>query len=334
MARSRPIDADKRVRRALSTLGWRSGDEPEAWLRDHVRSTISGWIGAARTQGIDIKSPPDVLRLVADRLRVHLVEVESDDDLKRRVHEYCKRGELAFLEIQEELNGDVEAAIVRLKAPKPGERPLVALVDARGERGAARFFGSCHEVAHPFLEPQLSFGFRCREGSADPLERAVDLIAGEIAFFEPLAKPILAAHARSDLTYEAVERFWRDAGPTSSRTAAFVAAVRLWGAPAVLVTANSRCARHGKDAGLPALRVERAIGNAEARQEGLFVPPFRVPPGSVIHRAFHDPLRRVFEDVEDLGVWRSSDGKVLRSRRVRVGAKRVGDRVFSVFRHG
>jgi hypothetical protein len=327
-----PIESDKRVRRALTALGWRRGQDGEAWLRRHVRTTIAGWIDGARAQGIEITSPADVPRLAADRLRVSVLEVESDEDLRLRTREYCKRGELAFLEIQEELNGDVEAAIFRLKAPRPGERHLVAVVDARGERGAARFFGSCHEVAHPFLEPQLSFNFRRREGSADPLERAVDMIAGEIAFFEPLARPILAAHAGSNLTYDSVERFWADAGPTSSRTAAFVAAVRMWNEPALLVTATCRCARHGNDGGIPALRVERAIGNGPARDSGLFIPKFRVPPTSPMHRAFHDPQRRVFEDSDDLGMWRSSGGKVLSPRPVRVGARRIGDRVFAIMR--
>lgn len=333
MARGRrPIESDGRVRSALATLGWRPRHDAESWLRDHVRETIARWISDARTKGAcDIKSPADVLTLVAERLRVHVVHVESDAELHDRVREYCKRGELAIKQIADELAGDVEAGIVRLKSAEDWERPLVALVDARGHRGASRFFSACHEVAHPFLDPQLSFGFRCRTGT-DPLERAVDLIAGEIAFYAPLAGPILRAHAGRDLTFSAAERFWTDAGPTSSRSAAMVAAVRLWNRPAVFLTATMRCARHGRDGGIPALRVDHAMPNDAAREEGLFILPFRVPVSSPIHRAFQDPFRQVHEGVEQLGLWTSSDGGTLPARALKVGAKRVGERVFAILR--
>ncbi len=328
----RPIEANSRVRRALVALGWTPGRDGEGWLREHIRSTIDKWIRTVAKAGIAVTRPGDVLRIVAERLRVHLVEVESDDELRKHIRTYCARGELAFGTLEEELNGSVEAAIVRLKRAEPWERPLVALVDARGQRGAARFFGCCHEVAHPFLEPQLSFGFRCRAGSKDAIERAVDIIAGEIAFHAPLAEPILRKYARDDLTLAAMERFWSAAAPNSSRTAAFSAAVRLWDEPAMFVTASMRCAKHGRDGGVPALRLDTVVRNAAAARLEIHLPKFRIPPGSAIHRAYDDSSRGIHKAAENLGAWRSSDGIVLRPRPVRVDARRVGDRVFAVLR--
>jgi hypothetical protein len=328
-----PIEANTRVRRALVALGWTPGSDAEEWLRTHVRSTIEKWISAAASMGIAIMRPADVLRLVAERLRVQLVEIESDEELRKHVRTYCARGELAFGTLEEELNGGVEAAIVRLKQAEPWERPLVALIDARGQRGAARFFGSCHEVGHPFLEPQLSFGFRCRASSKDALERAVDIIAGEVAFHAPLAEPILRQYARGDLTWMAVERFWNVAAPGASRTAAFSAAVRLWTEPAILVTATVRCAKHGLDDGVPDLRVESTVRNTAAVRHGIHIPKFRVPPASAIRRAYDDTRCQVQNGSEEsLGAWHSSDGTVLHARPVRIDAKRVHERVFALLR--
>lgn len=328
----RPLEANTRVRRALVALGWIPGGDPEAWLREHVRFTIDKWITAAAKAGVTVTRAGDVLRVVAERLRVQLVEVESDEELRKHIRTYCARGELAFGTLEEELRGGVEAAIVRLKRAEPWERPLVALIDARGQRSAARFFGCCHEVAHPFLEPQLSFGFRCRAGSKDAIERAVDIIAGEIAFHAPLTQPILRQYARDDLTLAAVEQFWSAAAPNSSRTAAFSAAVRLWDGPALFVTATMRCAKHGRDGGVPALRLDMVVRNVAAVQRDIHLPKFRIPPGSAIHRGYDDPSRGIHKAAENLGAWHSSDGVVLRPRPVRVDAKRVGDRVFAVLR--
>jgi hypothetical protein len=327
-----PITIDKRVADALRALGWNQKLEPEAWLRDHVRETIERWMRDARNNGIWIRRLDDVLRVVADRLKVRIENVETDEQLELLAGTFARKGEYAFSALPREFESGVEGAVVRLIKPIPGERPLVAVVDARGERSAARFFGACHEVGHPFLEPQLSFGFRCRHGAQKPLERAVDIIAGEIALHAPLAVPLLLSHAGRDLSYKAVETFWLDDVPFSSRTAAFSAAVRLWTSPALLLVAQRRPAKHGRDKGTPPLRAVTAIGNEAARAEHLYIPPYRVPQKSAIYNAFADPHGEVHEQVEDLSWWQCSDGRQLASATVRVGARRTGDKVFAILR--
>lgn len=326
------ITSAPRVRSALRARGWNGQAEPERWLREHARAEIDRWRTDAARAGVQVDTLDQVRRIAADRLKVQLIEIESDEQLRDQVQLFCSRGELAFKTIEDEFGGQVEGAIVRLSQAKPWERPLVAVIDARGQRRFARYFCSCHEIGHPFLEPQLEFNFRCRADSQDPLERAVDLVAGEIAFHTPLALPLLRSLASRDLTYDAVERFWLEHASFASRTAAFLAAIRLWEEPALLVIADIHSAKHGRDQGLPALRVSKCLPNGPALAQKLFIPQFRVPEGSGMHAAFEDPAGASHERTERLDSWRSSNGKVLKAQAVRVGSRRVGRSVFAVMR--
>jgi hypothetical protein len=331
--RGQTLLSDQRVEALLRDQGWKKtlGD-PEAWLKDHTRSRVASMVTQhERETGFTAGKLSDVRRIVADRLRVNIIEVETDEALRGHVHRFCSRGELAFKEVECEMSDGVEGAIVRLKKPEAGERELVAMIDARGERSAARYFTGCHEVGHPFLEPQLDFGFRCRVGAANPLERAVDIIAAEIAFHRPLAEPKLRLHASDDLTFDGVEAFWRREAVFASRTAAFRAAINLWNAPAMLVIAEKRPAKHGRDDGKADLRVQTAIPNDLARQRGIVLPQFRVPIESAIRAAF-DSAGLTMEQDEDMGWWSESSGRRLDPCSVKVGARRVGASVFALLR--
>jgi hypothetical protein len=57
--------------------------------------------------------------------------------------------------------------------------------------------------------------------------------------------------------------------------------------------------------------------------------PFRVPTESVIHRVFYDDLPYA-EAEENLALWRSSDGKRLADRQVRVKAKRLSGSIHAL----
>lgn len=192
------IASDIRVHRALKAFGWNGRSDPEDFLAEYARRRLSHWLDAELQKGTTVDRLSDIVRIAADRLKVSVVEVETDAALDQVVDAYCKKKEFAFATIKDEMAADVEGAIVRLKHAEPWERPLVAMIDARGARGAARYFSQCHELAHPFVEPQMEFSFRCRSAPKDPLERAVDIVAGEIGFFRPLAARLLLSYASAD----------------------------------------------------------------------------------------------------------------------------------------
>src|SRR5579862_3809589 len=168
--RAQPLLADPRLEAVLRDHGWKKSlGDPEPWLKEYTGMRVARMVDQhERDNGFLCQKLSDVRRIVADRLKVSIIEVETDEDLRDHVHKFCKRGELAFKAVESEMADGVEGAIVRLKKPQLGECELVAVVDARGERGPSRYFTGCHEVGHPFLEPQLDFGFRCRMGAVSP----------------------------------------------------------------------------------------------------------------------------------------------------------------------
>src|SRR5437899_1302510 len=101
---SRSIDTDARVQQLLRSLGWNSRAKPESWLRDHVRKTIGHWLHEA---GIVVARLDTVVRVVADRLKVKLVEIDTDEILRSVVHSYCERSEYAFATLPREFEGNV-----------------------------------------------------------------------------------------------------------------------------------------------------------------------------------------------------------------------------------
>ncbi len=85
-----------------------------------------------------------------------------------------------------------------IEREKKGGRRYLTIIDARGSRAARAYFTAWHEVAHLLLCPPKQMileGFRRTPTDPlkrkDPLESAVDHIAGLLAFWEPLFKPAL-----------------------------------------------------------------------------------------------------------------------------------------------
>lgn len=328
-ARRGSISSDVEVHDALREHGWDGSAEPEVWLEQFAQRKVASLLRDAVRAGHSSPKLDEVPRIVADRLGVTLLEVTTDEELAARVDEYATNKELAFTTLDDEFASGVEAAIIRLRQPRSWERPLVAVIDARGERRWSKYFSAAHEISHPLLQPQMSFNFRCRADGQKPLERSVDMMAGELAFHRPIAEPLLRKAVGAQLTVSGIDSFRTSHAPLASRRATLEAAIRIWDGPAVLVVAESRCAKHGRDGGVPALRVSSASANRLARTNGLQIPKnFRVPEGSTLYRAYHD--RGEHSGFEDLGWWRSSDGSRLLSWPYCASAVRIGHRLYGV----
>jgi hypothetical protein len=105
------------------------------------------------------------------------------------------------------IKGDTEGLLIDNPKPGKGGRDYLVIVDARGPRKARAYFTAWHELAHLLLYPrkQAVFeGFRRAPTPEaklkDPVESAVDHIAGLLAFWEPLFKPALLKAASGDLS--------------------------------------------------------------------------------------------------------------------------------------
>ena len=101
-----------------------------------------------RQSGITVRTLPDLLSIVAEKLGTNFVEIRTDEDLVRIKAEYVKRREVAVALLEETLSSEVFAMTFALSAPREGERPFVSIIDCRGGKAPRAYFSKWHEIAH------------------------------------------------------------------------------------------------------------------------------------------------------------------------------------------
>lgn len=299
-------------------------------LREHAVDTVQGMV---REWGLETIG--DIRRLVADRLSVKLEFIRADEDVHHLGAEYQHFFEKFRRLLESEfIHGDTEGLLIDNPCPKKGSRRYLAIIDARGVRASRAYFTTWHELAHLLLCPpkQMIFdGFRRTPSDIlkrkDPLESAVDHIAGLLAFWEPIFKPALLNAAAGNLTFGAIERTIELAAPGASLYAASLAAIRLWDEPAVFVAAEQGTKSDGTGY---ALRVQTLIPNDLARAMLKVRRSMRVPVDSVLHKAFEENLGLELAAMENQDSWEVSSQGHLPSLRWGVQALRRGPAVYAI----
>ena len=226
--------------------------------------------------------------------------------------------ELGFARLRAEMQDpEVEALLFqRRKATELDEDRWVAVLNLQ-LTDAKAYWDRIHELVHRIAEPpQMSLPFR-RHGSErdNPLEKLIDLVAGEIAFYRPIFEPLVRHEAaEGTLSFAAVERIRGCFAPSASLLAAANAVVKLWPSPAMVVTATYKGRKKSPESDR-ALRVAPQARNGKAEFANLFViPNMRVPSTSPIHSAFTNGLDA--DAREDLSNWSTSRGETLPDKKV------------------
>jgi hypothetical protein len=298
-------------------------------LRDHAIATVHTMLTQWTVDTIE-----ELRLLVADRLNVKLEFLHTDEDVERVASTYAHvTGHFRRLLRAEFLKSDTEGLLI--DNPKPGKdgRDYLAIIDARGPRKTRAYFTAWHELAHLLLYPPRQLVLEgCRRTPTedvkrkDPVESAVDHIAGLLAFWEPLFTPAL--HASEDLTFDAIERATTEVAPGASLYAASLAAIRSWSGPAAFLTAEIATKKDGTS---PSLRVMTIIPNDRARNlECRVHKHMRVPATSALHRAFHDRFGRTHAALENQSWWEVSDRGPLPALDWHVQAVRRGPAVYGL----
>jgi hypothetical protein len=164
----------------------------------------------------------------------------------------------------------------------------------------------------------------------DPLELAVDHIAGLLAFWEPIFKPALLEQAAGSLTFGAIERASETVAPGASLYAASLAAIRLWDGPAVFLTAEQATKTDGTGF---ALRVQTIIPNELARPLNLRIRKFmRVPLASALFQAFQENTGFERAASENQEMWEVSGHGSLPPLRWNVQSLRRGPAVYGIIK--
>ncbi len=268
------------------TLGIHAGDTVEG-IRDFCRRKVHALVAA------DSRAPrsiEDLEHLVCERMHLDIVEVWNDDDLTEVIEKYARREkEPSFGVLRRDLDDETFATLIQRKRP-PGQQAYhyVAVIDCRGEKSARRFFTRWHEIAHVLtLVGQLELPLHRSTVRKDPVERMMDLIAGDIGFFEPLFQPVLDAECASErgLSFAAVENVRATFCPSASLEATLHACVNKFASPVILLQAAfghraevQRLLASGQgdlfsgDPPAPQLRVPISTGNPAARAARLIIP--------------------------------------------------------------
>jgi hypothetical protein len=317
-------------------------------IRDFCTERVQKFIRSAGS----VSNIAELQKLVCKKLNLTIHEIWSDDDLQRVTDRYLADDERVFAFMRADLNAGTYGVLVRLLKRVGNRFAWVALVDCRGDKRHRRFFTAWHEIVHcitsadqyelPFHRTIIGRKF------SDPVEKLVDLVAGELGFYDPLFRPHLERELRQNgrLTFASVERIREQFCSDASFEATLNACVARLQSPLVFLKAglvlknkeqaeiDSRQQRLFRyPAPQPQLRVVSTIRNGAARKASLHIPHhFRVPPQSVIAKVHSSTVSGGidFDESETLSHWTSSDGTQLPPINVDVTARKMGDQVFAL----
>lgn len=284
-----------------------------------------------------VESFVDLLDVVSAKLKVHFEIVRSDNELDDLCRRYMRAREPGFANLVEEFDNFTDAVVLRLEnASKSSNKQYVAVIDSRRQKESRQWFSQWHELAHLIAEPQTRFVFRRTQASKrEPVERMMDQIAGELAFYSPLFLPALERH-KIDLanpTLTAIAEFRENECPFASLQSTIGAVLRYATVPAILIEARNTLKKTEQqqlslDATLspiPQLRAYTTTHNTLAVKSKFYIHRWmRVPKRSVISLVYNGGLSGTSEPQEEDLSWWESQGNGLPDWPVLVDAQMAG----------
>lgn len=324
------------VHRLACDLGLRGSVDPVRAVLSYCHRVVKGFL----SDFPDCPSPAKLLDFLANKLSTRMIEIHSEQDLRRTIAEFTSRGERAFATLEQELSDEQSYGItLKLQSRQLWEPAYVSIIDCRGRKKQRSYHTKWHELGHLLiLTDQTRFAFRRTHDPTLPKsaeESLVDTIAGEFSFYPRMIMPF----ARGEISFEKIQEIRERQCPEASFYSSVLNLSKLWPTACIWLEAklalkksqnNGQHAFSFKQPARPSLRAVYATPNEAARQLQItIIPYFRVPNESVIHRVFYDELPYA-ESEENLSLWVSSDGKRLGNCPVRVKAKRINDSVHAL----
>ena len=312
------------------------GGDPTTRIVDACLAKVRTWCD----QLGPISSFADLVSVAAAKLKVHFEVLGTDQDLVELQRRYLTARETGFLNLTKEFDEFTDAVVIRLQhAPSWSDKQYVAVIDSRGTKSSREWFSKWHELAHLIAEPQTKFAFRRTQVTRrDPVERLMDQIAADLAFFSDLLLPLLKRH-RVDLSAASLRELltFRDVAlPFASAQATLTAVLKHSTTPAVLIEAKlglKGSEQREKAQGLlftelaaqPVLRAVTTTHNPEAIRRRFYVHRWmRIPARSVIHRIYDGVVSDEKLPITENLSWWESKSKPLPDRTVTVQAMRAG----------
>ncbi len=264
------------------------------------------------------KNGEEFISNVASNLNIKFEEIHSIEDVIRIKNIYLnEQHELWAGQLELELNQpDVDALLFK-QQNKPEH--YVAVLNLQNTNSRA-YWNKSHETSHRLIEPpQKELFHRHRTNQKNRIEHIVDTVASEIAFYEPIFKPIVESYSSSYLSWNIVKEIQKSFAPTSSLMSVTKAIIKYWPIPVFLLSANyrGRASNPMKD---QALRTS-IIGMNELAYNSkiFFFQNMRAPVSSIISHSFSSGT--IIEGEENLANWVTSSGSSLPSRNALISAQ-------------
>jgi hypothetical protein len=315
-------------------LGLNAASDPLSAILEFCRARIRG-IAAE----FGCKTLEALLDAAAAAVGTCFVEITSDNDLREVRDRYLNQGEKAFATLCDDLRPDVLAITFRLTKRKKWQSAYVSIIDCRGEKALRAYYSKWHELAHILtLTDQMRLVFtRTHAQSADsrdPEEALMEVIAGEIGFFDQLVR----GDACEEISFELIDKLRAKHCPSASWISSLIGFVNAWPSACFLITADLGFKKREAESltqdsfafarkPVPELRALRVSPNAAARRTGVRIHTnMRVPHQSVIFRAFSRDIAEG-QAVENLSWWTTSEGERLADQTIMVKVRRFQDGV-------
>jgi hypothetical protein len=337
------LDREPAIQELAADLGCPVSKTPVQDILTHCRRKVHDWTA----NGDAPAGIQELQRVVCDRLGLTFEEIHSDEELDATIRKYVAIGEFVFAHARQSLDNWTFAELFERDNPTTEPDHFVAIIDCRGdEKFARRFFTKWHEIAHLLvLTPRYAPPFNRESTDRCPIERLMDVIAGDIGFYEPVFRPALerCVNRHGALTYAAIEELRAHYCPEASFHATALAAVRMYAEPAILVEARfalKASEQRALDAGAfasdaekpqPKLRAVNVMPNDAAKAAGLRIDRnMEVPESSIIARAIQLGDETIVSGHENLATWTHSDGSPLPTANVTIDASATEERAIAV----
>lgn len=289
----------------------------------------------------DITTLEGLKEVVADSLSVNIRYIWKNEDLLALVEEFGD----AYLGLAQVLQAEfcdkqTEGLLLFNPSPEPWERKYLAIVDGRGTQVHRANYTSWHELAHVLVSPRedLEIGpvhlSSAEQNRKDPVEQLVDIVAGRIAFYDPIFRPIfLNEVGRQSLTFSMIERIRTKHIPEASLYSTVVACMRLSEEPMLLLKIEEVNERNDLQqlSHLPLsreflatitrskLKVVQRYPNDVARYSNMGIcKGMSIPRDSVIYAAYEQQVGYEIEAAENR--WDTGEGAPLHVRAILRGA--------------
>lgn len=282
------------------------------------------------------KTGEELVAVVAKKFGVRFEVVREEADIQRLKKHYVEsRREIGFTLLDDELaDPHIDALLFQLGKPDETDARYVAVLNLQRSRDR-EYWNGIHELSHRLAEPpQMTLPFRRHPAErSSPIERLVDGVAAEIAFYGPIFEPVVRQFSKVHpvLTLRTVSQIKEVFCPTASFLSVANAVAKIWPIPTVVLVADWRGRiQNGKQSFVDeALRVAAQGHNNSAFELKMIPwPNMCVPETSPLYSAYHDD--RFLEDSENLGHWTTSKGLRMPSIEVVTSAKRFGQKAYAI----